>query len=111
MKRKGTSKSAAISRWKARKAKYDFVARRIKKILPLSMQGWPRMTLNPDYIKWLDIVYQAKERGLYSFQTSNCDVIANLRSKAIELKNGMKPHKSGNVKLPDNIKNQIFNNG
>jgi hypothetical protein len=81
-----TSKQGAIKRWKARKKRYDFCSRRLKKILALSTDGWPRMTHNPDYIKWLDIVYEAKSKGLYSMKSSNCDVIANLRDKAIELK-------------------------
>jgi hypothetical protein len=45
------------------------------------------MTLNPDYLKWLDLVYEAKGKGLYSMKTANCDVIANLRDKAQDLKN------------------------
>lgn len=80
-----TTKSGAIKRWKARKRRYDFVRQRLKKILSLSTKGWPKMTHNPDYIKWLDIVYEAKEKGLYSMKTSNCDVISNLHSKAEEL--------------------------
>lgn len=79
------TKEGSVRYWKARKAKYDFVRRRLKKILALSMQGWPRMTNNQDYLKWLDIVYLAKERGLYSYKTSNCDVIANLNTKAQDL--------------------------
>jgi hypothetical protein len=49
------------------------------------MQGWPRMTHNKDYLQWLDIVYEAKQKGLYSIKTSNCDVISNLHHKALEL--------------------------
>lgn len=47
------------------------------------------MTHNADYPKWLDIVYLAKSRGLYSLKTSNCDVIMMLRHIAL----GSKPKK------------------
>lgn len=73
-----TTKAGAIRYWKARRARYAFVRRRLKKISSLNTVGWPRMTNNPVYLDWLDIVYQAKEKGLYSFKTTNCDVIANL---------------------------------
>jgi hypothetical protein len=79
-------KQRVINYHKARKRKYDFCRRRLKKILALSTAGWPRMTKNPDYLKWLDLVYEAKEKGLFSLKTSNCDVIANLSRKANELK-------------------------
>jgi hypothetical protein len=85
-----TSKSGAIKMWKARKRRYDFCKRRMKKILSLSMEGWPRMAMNKDYLKWLDIVYEAKEKGLYSIKTANCDVISNIKNKAIELKQASK---------------------
>ena len=80
-------KTSAIKRWKDRKRRYEFCRRRLKRILSLSKAGWPRMTLNPDYLKWLDLVYEAKERDLYSINTATCDVIANLYDKAHELKN------------------------
>lgn len=80
-----TTKAGAIRYWKARRARYDFVRRRLKKILSLNTVGWPRMTNNPVYLEWLDIVYVAKEKGIYSWKTSNCDVIANIERKAQEL--------------------------
>ena len=82
-------KRSVIKRWKEKKKRYDFVKRRLKRILSLSMQGWPKMysSSNPDYLKWLDIVYEAKERGIYSLNTANCDVIANIHRKAVELTN------------------------
>jgi hypothetical protein len=51
------------------------------------MQGWPRLatSCNPDYLKWLDLVYKAKAAGIYSVNTANCDVIANMQNKAREL--------------------------
>lgn len=44
------------------------------------------MTNNPDYLKWLDIVYRAKELGIYSMKTATCDIIANMKNKAEYLK-------------------------
>lgn len=79
------SKESVIRHWKAKKRRYDFVRRRLKRILPLSMQGWPYMSRNRDYIKWLDIVYEAKDKGLYSLKTSTCDIIANIYEKAKQL--------------------------
>lgn len=76
-----TTKAGAIKYWKARRARYAFVRRRLKKILSLSQKGWAAYVI-PDYIDWLDIVYLAKERGLYSYKTANSDVILNLRAKA-----------------------------
>lgn len=68
--------------------RYNFVRRRLKKILSLSMDGWPRMYSYPnkDYLKWLELVYECKIKGLYSPTTATCDVIANLHYKAEEIK-------------------------
>jgi hypothetical protein len=79
------NKAGSIRYWKARKDKHDFVRKNIKKILALSFAGWPRMTKNPDYLKWLDIVYSAKDKGLFSIKSANCDVIANLHFKARDI--------------------------
>lgn len=82
-------KARAIKRWRDRRRRISFVDKRRDAILALSTNGWPRMTHNADYPKWLDIVYLAKSRGLYSLKTSNCDVIMMLRHIAL----GSKPKK------------------
>lgn len=86
-------KANTIRLFKARRARYEFCRRRLKRILALSIKGWPHMTKNPDYLAWLDIVYLAKDKGVYSLKTSNCDVIANLYHKALDLKRAKKPRK------------------
>lgn len=78
-------KAGIIQAWKKRKRRWDFVRRNLKKISSLSTAGWPKMTNNPDYLKWLDIVYRAKELGIYSLNTANCDIIANMKNKAKDL--------------------------
>lgn len=78
-------KQMAIKRFKARKIRDTFVKRKMKTILSLSMDGWPRIKNMKDYIKWLDLVYEAKIKGIYGFGTSNCDVIMQLHHKAKEL--------------------------
>jgi hypothetical protein len=76
----------AIAKWKARQKRYAFCKRHLKTILSLSTNGWPRLyQRNPDYPKWLDLVYKAKEQGIYAMTTSTCDIIANMRNKALEL--------------------------
>lgn len=79
-------KAGAVRKWKERKRRWDFVRRNLKKISLLSTKGWPKMTNNPDYLKWLDIVYRAKELGIYSMKTATCDIIANMKNKAEYLK-------------------------
>jgi hypothetical protein len=79
-------KAAVIKRWHDRRRRYSFCRRHLKKILALSTKGWPGMTHNRDYLKWLDLVYLAKSRGLYSLKTSTCDIIANMQTKAKQLK-------------------------
>ncbi len=95
-------KAGAIRYWKARKDKYEFVRKNLNKILPLSLKGWPKMTTNPDYLKWLDIVYAAKDKGLYSLKSSNCDVIANLHFKAKDIvrERKAKPGGTDKAKVP-----------
>lgn len=80
-------KRRMLKRWKERQRRWEFCRRHAKKILSLSMQGWPKMatSCSPDYLKWLDLVYKAKAAGIYSLNTSNCDVIANMKNKAEEL--------------------------
>lgn len=51
------------------------------------MVGWPRTKQMKDYIKWLDIIYEAKIKGIYAIGTSNCDVIAQLNRFAKEQTN------------------------
>ena len=75
-------KRKAIKRFVAAKRRDAFVRRRMKKILSLSMDGWPRTKNMKDYLKWLDIVFEAKIKGIYGFGTANCDVIAQLNRKA-----------------------------
>lgn len=78
-------KKKAIERYKKGKRRDAFVKKNSEKILPLSMDGWPRTKSMKDYIKWLDLVFDAKIKGIYGFGTSNCDVIAQLNRKANEL--------------------------
>lgn len=80
-------KKKAIERYRKGKRRDAFVKRHSAKILPLSMDGWPRTKNMKDYIKWLDLVYEAKIKGIYGFGTSNCDVIIQLNRKAKELSN------------------------
>lgn len=78
-------KAKAIKKFKQRKKRDAFVRRRIKAILALSMDGWPKTKNMKDYLKWLDLVFEAKIKGVYGFGTSNCDVIMQLNHKAKEL--------------------------
>ena len=78
-------KAKAIKRFKQRKKRDAFVKRRIKTIMSLSMDGWPRTKNMKDYPKWLDLVFEAKIKQVYGFGTSTCDVIMQLHSKAKEL--------------------------
>ena len=63
----------------------EFITNNLPKILSLSMDGWPKTKQMKDYIKWLDIIYEAKVLGIYSIGTSNCDVIANINRFAKEI--------------------------
>jgi len=63
----------------------DFIKGNIEKIMALSMDGWPKTKNMKDYVKWLDIVYDAKIKGVYSVGTANCDVIANINRFAKEI--------------------------
>jgi hypothetical protein len=76
-----------LKRWKERQRRWDFARCHSKQILSLSDKGWPKLatSCNPDYLKWLDLVYKAKGAGIYSLNTANCDIIANLKSKAEQL--------------------------
>lgn len=76
-----------LKRWKQRQRRWNFCRRHSKQILLLSTKGWPRLatSCNPDYLKWLDLVYKAKGSGIYSINTANCDIIANMKRKALEL--------------------------
>lgn len=77
---------ALLRRYERYKKRNAFVQKNSKKILALSMEGWPRTKHMKDYIKWLDLIFEAKMKGIYSIGTSNCDVIANLNRFAKELK-------------------------
>lgn len=78
-------KAGAIRWWSDRRRRYDFVRQHLYQILALDIDGWPHMTGHQYYLTWLDLVYAAKDRGLYSLKTANCDVIANLYHKAIDV--------------------------
>lgn len=78
-------KARAVKKFKARKKRDAFVKRRLKTILSLSMEGWPRTKNMKHYPQWLDLVFEAKIKGVYGFGTSNCDVIMQLNHKAKEL--------------------------
>ena len=60
------------------KQKQAFIKRHRRKILSLSMEGWPRTKQMKDFHKWFELIYEAKVKGIYAFGTSNCDVIAQL---------------------------------
>jgi hypothetical protein len=78
-------KAKLLKRWDMMKKRDAFVKKRIKKILSLSMQGWPKLKEMKDRAGWIDIVFEAKIVGIYGMGTANCDVIALLESKAKEL--------------------------
>lgn len=67
-----------IKRYERQKIREAFVKKNRKRILKLSMIGWPRTREMKDYIKWMDLVYEAKIKGIYAIGTSNCDVISQL---------------------------------
>lgn len=75
-----------IKRYEAKKLRESFVKKNMDKILSLSMDGWPRTSNMKDYIKWLDLIFDAKIKGVYGIGTSNCDVIAQLNRFAKQLK-------------------------
>lgn len=79
-------KERMIKRDEAKKARESFVKKNLTKILSLSMDGWPRTKNMKDYIKWLDLIFDAKIKGIYGIGTSNCDVIAQLNRFAKQLK-------------------------
>ena len=79
-------KERMIKRWEAKKRRELFVKNNMKKILSLSMDGWPRTSNMKDYMKWLDLIFDAKIKGVYSVTTANCDVIAQLNRFAKQLK-------------------------
>jgi hypothetical protein len=70
---------AGLKKRYARQLKREaFIKKHAKVILSLDMKGWPKTKEMRDYLKWLDIIYQAKIQGIYGIGTSNCDVIAQL---------------------------------
>lgn len=80
-------KERMIKRYEAKKLRDAFIKKNLNKILSLSMDGWPRTRNMKDYIKWLDLIFDAKIKGIYSINTANCDIIAQLNRFAKELKN------------------------
>lgn len=83
-----------IERWERMKRRDAFVKNKLPKILALSMQGWPRLNQMKDKAKWIDLVFDAKIKGIYSMGTANCDVIAQLERKAKEIKESTIKNKS-----------------
>lgn len=75
-----------IRRWERQKKREDFIKKNLTRILSLSMQGWPRTNNMKDKRKWIDLVFEAKIKGVYGLGTSNCDVIAQLERFAKEIK-------------------------
>ena len=67
------------------KRREAFIKSNMKRITALSMDGWPRTRNMKDFRKWIDLIYEAKIKGIYGFGTSNCDVIAQLSRFAKEL--------------------------
>lgn len=80
-------KARLIARWKRQKLRDAFIKKHLKKILSLSTSGWPRTKNMKDYPKWIDLVFEAKIKGVYGMGTSNCDVIANLERFAKQINN------------------------
>lgn len=78
----------AVLRWERRQRRYQFVKKNAARILKLSTESWPRMArgMNPDYVKWMEIVYKVKSLGLYGLGTSPCDIIIQLKHMAEEIK-------------------------
>lgn len=79
-------KANLIKRWEAKKKREAFCKSRLKEILSLSMVGWPRLNSMKDKMKWIDLVFEAKIKGIYSIGTANCDVIALLERTAKQIK-------------------------
>lgn len=80
-------KARLIERYKAKQKRDAFVKKRLNAILSLSMDGWPRTKNMKNYIKWLDLIFEAKIEGVYSVGTANCDVIAMLSRAAKDMQN------------------------
>lgn len=76
-----------IERHEKIKRRNEFIKRNKQKILALSMDGWPRLKNMKDHNKWLEIVYDAKIKGIYGIGTSNCDVIGQLNRHAKDTSN------------------------
>lgn len=74
-----------IVRYERQKKRTAFVKKNLKRILALSTEGWPRTKNMKDYIKWVDLVIEAKIEGVYAIGTSNCDVIVKLNRYAKEI--------------------------
>lgn len=74
-----------LRRYEARKKRVAFVKKNLTLINKLSMDGWPRTRNMKDYIKWFDLIMEAKIKGIYSIGSANCDVIAMLNNIAKEL--------------------------
>lgn len=75
-----------IRRWDRQKKREEFIKKNLTRILSLSMQGWPRTNNMKDKRKWIELVFEAKIKGVYGLGTSNCDVIAQLERFAKEIK-------------------------
>lgn len=75
-----------IARYERHKKRTAFIKKHLKRISALSMEGWPRTKNMKDYIKWFDLVIEAKINGVYAIGTSNCDVIIQLNRFAKDFK-------------------------
>lgn len=79
-------KARLIKRFEAKQRRDVFIKKNLDKILSLPMDGWPRTKNMKSYIKWLDLIFDAKIKGIYGVGTANCDVIAQLNRHAKEMK-------------------------
>lgn len=75
-----------LIRWEKQKKRDAFIKKNLNIILSLSTSGWPRLKEMKDRRKWIDIVLEAKIKGIYGLNTANCDVIANLERFAKQIK-------------------------
>lgn len=80
-------KESLIRRYERQKKRDAFVKKHYKKIVALSMDGWPRTKNMKDFRKWFDLIFLAKVNGVYGMGTSNCDVIAQLHRFAKAINN------------------------
>ncbi len=78
-------KKKLIERYARKKQRDTFVKKNLNRILSLSTDGWPRTKNMKDYIKWFDLICEAKIKGVYSMGSANCDVIMMLKHTAQQI--------------------------